>query len=146
VNAKVNAMKVEYLSELDVRFQVNPDKGRRWQLIAPFRLKVDGSEFEVPPLFWTDFASIPRLLWPIISPYDIGKGPIIHDYGYFTGIGSKAFWDTVLTACMETDKITPWKLSPVYHAVDWFGGPVWNDYRKQGSTTNQLDRLKMRSL
>jgi len=139
-------MKIEYLTELDVRFNTNADKGRRWQLIAPFVFTVDGERFTVPAGFWTDFASIPRALWRIISPYDIGKGPVPHDFGYYTGLKGKAFWDSVLLACMEYEDVAGWKHQPVYQAVNWFGGWTWDNYRKQGGTAAQLTRLERRSL
>ena len=138
-------MRVEYLTELDARFHVKADCGRRWRLIEPFIFTVDGERFEAPAYFWTDFASIPRFIWPIISPYELGKGPIPHDFGYFTGLKTKAFWDEVLRACMEFDRIPAWKRRSAYRAVDLFGGPTWNRYRKQGAAPEQLARITVRN-
>lgn len=137
-------MKIEYLSDLDARFHVKADRGRRWRLIAPFIFSVDGERFEVPVYFWTDFASIPRLIWPVISPYDLGDGPVPHDFGYFTGLKDKRFWDEVLRACMELDGIPSWKRRAAYRAVDLFGGRTWNNYRKQGQGAEQLARITVR--
>jgi hypothetical protein len=134
-------MIIEYKTELDVRFHVNTDKGRRWTLIKPFLFSVNGTEFEVPAGFWTDFASIPRPLWNLLSPYDIGQGPVPHDYFYFTGCRDKDFADQTLRACMEHDGIAPWKRTAVYNAVQWFGGSIWDTYRKQGSPAAQYARL-----
>jgi hypothetical protein len=135
---------IEYASELDVRFATNPNKGRRWMLLAPFVFYVDGEKFEVPIFFWTDFASIPKIVWPIVSPYDIGKGPIPHDFGYFSGLKTKEFWDDVLIECMRYEKIERWKCRPVYNAVHWLGKATWDYYRKQGTTIEQINKLEMR--
>jgi len=139
-------MKIEYFSELDVRFHTVADRGRRFELITPFCFAVDGEQFEAPAFFWTDFASIPRFIWPIINPYEIGKGPIPHDFGYFSGLKDKEFWDHVLLACMEYEGITSWKLSPVYRAVEWFGNFTWEKYRKQGATIEQLMKVNRRGI
>jgi hypothetical protein len=130
-------MVIEYHSKLKTEFYTNANKGRRWQLIEPFEFSVDGKLFTVPDRFWTDFASVPRLIWPIISPYDCGVGPIPHDFGYFTGYMDKAYWDHVLAACMLKDGITEWKRTAVFEAVNWFGGRTWNNYRK-GNTKHLL--------
>ena len=139
-------MKIEYYSELEVRFHTVSNKGRRFELVKPFLFSVDDESFEVPVCFWTDFASIPRFIWPIINPYEIGKGPIPHDFGYYSGLKDKEYWDRVLYACMEYEGITSWKLSPVYKAVSWFGSFTWEKYRKQGATVNQLLKVKERRL
>ena len=85
-------MIVEYKNFLDVRFS-KPDQQKQWQVLTPFVFVVDGVEYVVPEAFWTDFASVPRVVWNIISPYDLGYGPIPHDFGYFTGIKNQEFWD-----------------------------------------------------
>lgn len=139
-------MQIEYHSKLRVDFSVNPNKGRRWQLIEPFSFSVDSQEFTVPVGFWTDFASVPRIIWPIISPYELGYGPIPHDFGYFTGIGNKDYWDLVLLSCMELDKIKEWRRNAAYRAVQWFAGGVWNKYRSQGKIAEQMQRLQGRTV
>ena len=131
-------MIIEYHSELDVRFSTNADCGRRWKLITPFPFSVDGRRWEAPASFWTDFASIPRFIWPVVSPYEIGKGPVPHDLGYYLGVESKSYWDEVLLACMEHEKIDRWKRRPVYRAVHLFGWKAWNFYRESRKTSEQL--------
>lgn len=137
-------MIAEYLSELDIRFHTRPNKGRRMQLISPFLIRIDENRFEIPIAFWTDFASIPRGIWPIISPYELGKGCVPHDFGYYTGLMDKAFWDNVFLACMKHDKISMWKRFVAYVAVDKFGWKTWNRYRSQGTTAEQFARLDQR--
>jgi len=61
-----------------------------WELCEPvsYRL-VDTAESEVvnvPPRFRTDFASVPRPFWTIISPWGRhGRAAIVHDFLYQLG-------------------------------------------------------------
>lgn len=71
---------------------VNRLSGRvfEWELCEPvsFRI-VDTPESEVvnvPPQFRTDFASVPRPFWAIISPWGRhGRAAIVHDFLYQLG-------------------------------------------------------------
>jgi hypothetical protein len=122
-------MIVEYKTSLDVRFAA-PYKKKQWTLVSPFIFTVDGVEYVVPVGFYTDFASVPKIFWNLISPYDLGYGPIPHDFGYFTGIESKEYWDNVFNACMEKDQVRDWKRIVAYIAVSKFGSGTYNNYRK----------------
>jgi len=124
-------MQVEYLSKLQPEFAVTPNGHDHWILVEPFQFSVDGVSFTVPTGFWTDFASVPRILWPIISPYDLGVGCIPHDFGYYCGPGTREFWDSVFLACMRKDGITAWKRFAAYQAVRRFGKPIWDSHRSQ---------------
>jgi hypothetical protein len=123
-------MIIEYLTPLRTEFHLSPKRNKRWTVHEGFVFAVNGEKFEAPEGFWTDFASIPRLVWPIIAPDEIGYGPIPHDLGYFTGAHTKEYWDDVLWNCMVKDGIAPWKQTAVFKAVDWFGGWAWDRYRK----------------
>jgi hypothetical protein len=138
---------VRYLSELDLRFHVRGDGEcrRRWRLVSPFAFEVDGRLWQVPALFWTDFASIPRIVWPIVAPDELGYGPIPHDWGYYSGQEDKDYWDHVFLACMQLDRICPWKAAAAHEAVERFGFKAWNCYRKQGTVAEQAGRLVARA-
>jgi hypothetical protein len=133
-------MKIVYHTQVHPIFHVVPNRGCRWQFPDPFVFEVDGVKFATPPGFWTDFASVPRPLWLVLSPYELGVGPIPHDFGYFSGYGSKGYWDQVFQACMEKDGIPAWKRTAAYQAVDWFAGGSWNYYRKSNKD-NVLRRV-----
>lgn len=122
-------MKIEYHSKLLTEF--HPNEKYRWALSSPFSFSVDGQEYEVPTDFWTDFGSVPRIIWPIISPYDLGVGPVPHDFGYYTGYNTRKYWDEVLVACMEKDRIDRWKRVVASQAVYLIGGSVWGRYEKK---------------
>jgi len=60
---------------------------RPFRVVEPFEYHVgekdSGVAVVVPVGFTTDFASIPRLVWPILSPTGrYGKAAVIHDYLY----------------------------------------------------------------
>lgn len=122
-------MQVEYKSYLLTRFC--PDNANRWELCAPFVFSVDGVEFVVPKGFWTDFASVPRVFHLVLNPYELGCGPVPHDFGYFTGMCNREFWDEVFLSCMELDGISWWRRRAAYSAVRAFGGLVFRRYRKE---------------
>lgn len=71
---------VNFLNELNLS-PVNDDV---FKLEKKFLVQVDKNFFIIPKGFETDFASIPRILWPIQSPYDYKNiaPAILHDYQY----------------------------------------------------------------
>lgn len=117
---------VAYLSPLRPEFHVRPAGGDHWTLLEPFKWSVDGTPYEAPAGFGTDFASVPRFLWPVISPYELGIGPVCHDWFYRTKTGEKEHADRVFLACMVKDGIAWWKREAAYYAVSWFGRAAWN--------------------
>jgi hypothetical protein len=135
LGCSVPPVRVEYLSPLRPEFHVGTNNRDRWSLAEPFQFKVDDKVYEVPAGFYTDFASVPRFVWPIISPYELGVGCIPHDFGYDSHEGEKSYWDTVFLACMIKDNIPSWKRQVAYYAVSWFGEIAWEkrksfDYSK----------------
>ncbi len=56
----------------------------KWRLIEDWRYRLpDENEILIPKGFVFDGASVPRLLWPIFSPFDLLFVPgLIHDYAY----------------------------------------------------------------
>lgn len=58
---------------------------RRWEVVADYYFFVEylGTELKIPTGFIFDGASIPRLLWPLLSPTGILLIPsLFHDYAY----------------------------------------------------------------
>jgi hypothetical protein len=96
------------------------------------RCKIGSLQLVVPRGFWTDFASVPSMIWPIMNPYDLGRAPVLHDFLYFTGYdGDRKVCDNAFLAGMEVDNIAYWKRKAAYWAVRMFGGPVWGRYRAE---------------
>ena len=84
----------------------------------------------------TNLASIPRPLWALISPTDLARSSVIHDYLYGVCIETypsctdyerkqmRAFADQVFLEAMKSAEnpiIPRWKIYSAYYAVHWFG-------------------------
>jgi len=85
----------------------------------------------VPVGFVTDFASIPRIFWSVLPPD--GKytwAAIIHDYLYWTQVGSKATADSTLLYGMEDFGISTFVKTAIYEGVHLFGENAWQDNKR----------------
>jgi len=107
-----------------------PD-GRRWRIGRPFTYRI-GSEhsrtkIRVHEGFITDFASVPRFLWWLISPWGkYGKATIIHDCIYqHHHIYDRKQADDIFLEAMTVLKVKNWKKYIMYLAVRLFGLPAW---------------------
>ena len=87
----------------------------------------------------TDLASVPRICWVVISPWDVARAAVIHDHLYerlreFYNLGDeparKAEWkkarklsDKIFLLGMKSadPKIPSWKIYPAYWSVRLFG-------------------------
>ena len=89
----------------------------------------------------TDLASVPRICWALISPWDVARAAIIHDHLYAALRSycdevdySPDIWkkgkdlsDTIFLLGMKSPdpKVPAWKIYPAYWAVRLFGrGPA----------------------
>ncbi len=109
-----------------------PGKGnwRKWKLLEDFTF-IDpetGKSYTVPKGFITDGASIPRILWPFLSP----TGPyfesaVIHDWVYAVALfgideaGRKEADDLFLSVMMFQD-IRKLRRKAMHRAVRRWGG------------------------
>ena len=100
-------------------------------------VKVKGSKIIVKKDFVTDLASVPRICWAFIAPWDVARAAIIHDLLYkkiraYRSSGgkdkavikkAKAASDKVfLMAMKDADPpIAIWKIKSAYNAVRMFG-------------------------
>ena len=98
----------------------------------------DLGEIVVSEGFKTDLASVPRMLWAFISPWDIARAAVIHDFLYFQcrEYSTKTAFDSFLWKnvrrisdkifLMAMDAAEPsvpsWKKKSAYYAVRAFGG------------------------
>ena len=81
---------------------------------------------KVPIGFRTDFASIPRIFWMIISPIDKhGKAAVIHDYCYSEGLYSRKKCDRIFLEAMTVLKVNKIKRLIMYYNVRIFGYYAW---------------------
>lgn len=109
--------------------------GRRWKLVEPFEYHVGEYPSElvvlVPKDFMTDFASVPRPFWPLISPYGkAGKAAVIHDYLYALsregrGMFTRMQADDIFLEAMGVLGVAPWRRHAMYWAVRLFAASGW---------------------
>ena len=100
-------------------------------------VKVKGSKIIVKKDFVTDLASVPRICWAFIAPWDVARAAIIHDLLYksirqFRAGGgddkdviskAKKASDDVFHMAMKDAEpsVARWKIAAAYNAVRMFG-------------------------
>jgi hypothetical protein len=85
----------------------------------------------VPKGFITDFASVPRILWPILPPSgQYAQAACVHDKLYQTHERSRAECDKIFFEGMKVLKVEKWKMVIMYWSVRLFGLTAWNYYTK----------------
>lgn len=104
---------------------------RRWLLRKAFVYKDRKRRrtVVVPSKFVCDLASVPRVVWWLISPSDLGEiGPLLHDWIYRHAgkiNGCEAYTreetDALFNEAMETDNVQPWKRKLAVAAVKRWG-------------------------
>ena len=82
----------------------------------------------VPVSFITDGASVPRPLWPLVSPFDNLGPPVVHDWLYsnYNNKFCRADCDYIFLCGMKDAGVPAWKRWAVYTAVRACG---WRFYR-----------------
>ena len=104
-------------------------------------VKVKGSKITVKRDFVTDLASVPRVCWAFIAPWDVARAAIIHDLLYkrirqhrkehAKSLGEdmkvideakKASDDVFHMAMKDADpSVAGWKIAAAYYSVRMFG-------------------------
>jgi len=97
-----------------------------WELIEEIEYHVgseDSSDIVfVPKGFLTDFASIPRILWPVLPPFGrYSPAAVIHDYLYFTKHRTRKEDDAIFLEAMTVMKVKWWVRQAMYRSVRMFG-------------------------
>jgi hypothetical protein len=102
-----------------------------WKVREPFEYHVGSYPSEeiikVPVGFRTDFASVPRIFWPIISPVDEhGKAAALHDFMYAEGLYSnRKRCDEIFLEALEVLGVNKWKRNIMYFMVRTFSFYSW---------------------
>ena len=60
----------------------NEDIAQYKEVLAVIKVPTPGNKITVKKGFKTDLASVPRICWNIISPWDVARAAIIHDLLY----------------------------------------------------------------
>lgn len=110
---------------------LSTNDGPRFKLVEDLVWFRPSGALVIPAGFVTDFASIPRYLWPILPPvgaYD--RAAVVHDYYYRFNGCPRVFADQLLEEGMTELDVTPWKSVLIYRGVRLGGIFPWRKYRK----------------
>lgn len=91
-----------------------------------------GVTYEVPEGFVTDFASIPRPLWPIYPKtgrYQLAA--VVHDFLYWEQTTSRKDADQIFLEGMEESGVSKKDRLIIYHAVRQGGEGAWKKNAEQ---------------
>ena len=115
-------------TNLTIRKAKGSAGGRQlWRLDEPLRYQAalngaGGIGIHVPRGFVTDFASVPRFLWPIFPPAGPwAEAAVIHDYLYSLPNCSRFLADAIFRECMYQLGVPLWRRVSAYYAVRLFG-------------------------
>jgi hypothetical protein len=109
--------------------------GRTWTIFSDFGYDIgaegSGNTINVPIKFRTDFASVPRIFWVIISQWGkYGNAAVIHDYCYWAQTRSRKESDGIFLEAMGVLGVGWVTKHILYWSVRLFGGLSWNGHKK----------------
>jgi hypothetical protein len=128
--------------------QLEPLNSRNWKVVKGFTYYINdslvGPRIDIPPGFITDFASTPKIIWPIIPPWGkYGNAAIVHDFLYQNKFIinyvlddnhkyhdvkifiEKNIADKIFLHAMEVLQVPWWKRRIMFLAVKYFGNKYW---------------------
>ena len=92
-------------------------------------------DYDVPEGYESDLASVPRIFWSIIAPFELGiKECIVHDKLYRENFRDRKWCDDFWLTTMRRKKVKKWKREWAYRLVRSFG---WNSWRKHAKRNSQ---------
>lgn len=111
-----------FLSALVVR----EHPAMEWELERDLVYRGAWQTFTVPQSFTTDFASVPRILWPLFPPYGRHtRAAVLHDWLYMQRRTSRADADGIFRRVMREEGVPAWRRWAMYGAVRALGWTKW---------------------
>ena len=105
---------------------VSEAEGSRWQLYAPLAYVHSLFEIVVPVGFDTDFASVPRLLWPLLPPQGRhSKAAVVHDWLYRHRVASRGISDRIFYDAMIDSGVKRWRAYLMWLGLRVGGWVAW---------------------
>ncbi len=104
-----------------------------WEIYEDLTYKDNklGVKVTVPKGQTTDFASIPRIFWPILPPVGrYSRAAVVHDYLYRHGLFTRKDCDLIFLHAMEELNVAKWKRIVMFWAVRLFGAPAYQGKNK----------------
>jgi hypothetical protein len=118
--------------------QINASKD--YEVQVDYAYDMGHCKITVPKGFIYDRASIPAIVWPIISPDSLGNvAPLLHDYLYRHGgklpktqvnpyrTFTREETDNLFLELMTKCEVTRWRRLAAHQAVRTFSGFAWKD-------------------
>lgn len=118
-----------------------------FELVAPIDVVTDRMQVSVPAGTRLDFASVPRIFWPLI-PRDglLALASAVHDYLYLTHAVPREDADGIFREIMDFSGVAPFKSWVVWKAVRLFGGGPWEAAMGGGAPKRRELRERARRL
>lgn len=113
----------------------------KWILEKEYVVRDGLCRIFIPAGFTLDLASVPRILWSLISSFELGfVGPLTHDFLYWKKGDMQAhghpprFYsreeaDVLFCDLMKREGVNALKRQLAFRAVRWFGGAAWKGER-----------------
>ena len=104
--------------------RVGEDGKRLWELLSPFDAVTSLGIITAPEGFLTDLASVPRLLWASLSPFDdYLESAIPHDWGYspLNDQFTRRQIDDMMLELMFNSGVSAIRRNAIYTTVRRFG-------------------------
>ena len=113
--------------------------GNRWRLERAYTFSDGPNTITVPADFEFDLASIPRIFWWLIAPFELSvAAPLLHDFLYQhrgdppgaivpPRVYSRAEADELFRTVMDLEGVPGWRRTLAYVAVRAFGWLGWRE-------------------
>jgi hypothetical protein len=109
-----------------------------WVLEAPYVYDDGETRLTVPAGFRFDLASVPRLFWPLVAPFELSiAAPLLHDFLYrYAGDPpppatkpsrryTRRDADRLFREAMAAEGVAAWRRYGAFAAARLFGGSSW---------------------
>lgn len=124
---------------------IKPMVDYQYKTCHDIKFIVNKKRFLIPKNFETDLASIPKIIWPIVSPAhsSLMRPAIIHDWFYRKNCKFSRFQtDLIFYYMLKNDGISEFSATTMYAAVRIFG---WN-YYNENYCDKELEELDKKPL
>jgi len=110
-----------FVNALEIK-EANEDH-TKWALTSELCYRGNTDTFSAPVAFVTNFASVPRVFWSILSPWGRHmKAAVMHDYFYQTQCVPRLDADKLFLRMMKELGVSWWRRHTMYRTVRLFGG------------------------